>query len=72
MRSYLMEEADGLLVDRHAALVSSFRSRFFGTTPARLPSESQLAFEEKWRNIQLSGPKTRGSAVDGAPAKKLV
>lgn len=72
MRSYIMEEADGLLVDRHAALVSSFRSRFFGITPALLPSVAMLEFEEKWRNIQLSGPKTRGSAVDDTPAKKLV
>lgn len=72
MRAYAMNEASAQLVEEHATLVENFRNRFFGRCAANLPSKSIMAFEEKWRAVQLNGPRTRGSSVDATPAKALI
>ena len=72
MRAYAMNECGAELVEQHAALIQNFRNRFFGRTAAPLPSEAILAFEDKWRSVQLNGPKRRGSDIDGIPAKSLI
>jgi hypothetical protein len=37
--------------------------RFFGQMPPALPTPAMLAFEDKWRAVQLSGPVSKGSLV---------
>lgn len=73
MRAFLAEDADASLIEAEAALLERFSARFFGKKAPLIPSEAMLTFENKWRETQLSqGPLTRGSNVDGAPAKSLV
>jgi len=61
MRAYAMEEAPAVLVEANAAMVEDFRLRFFGRQEAKLPSTAMLAWEEKWREVQRNGPRTKGS-----------
>ena len=72
MRAYAMEEIDGETVSAYSAIADNFTERFFGRKPPVLPSQKMLDFEEKWREVQLRGPKTRGSSVDASPAKSLI
>jgi len=72
MRAYAMNETGAEWIAQHTALVERFRNRFLGRSAVALPSASIMAFEEKWRTVQLNGPKTRGSAVDATPAKHLI
>jgi hypothetical protein len=73
MRTYDMEDVSPALIEEQAALLEKFSARFFGKMPPPLPTEAMLAFEEKWRNVQLTqGPLTRGSSVDANPAKSLI
>ena len=73
MRAYAMEEADASLIEMHTSINDNFTARFFGRKEPSLPSERLLAFEDKWRAIQIErGPKTRGSSVDAKPAKSLI
>ena len=64
MRAYAMGEAPASLVEQSAALALDYRARFFGKKPPILPTETQLAFEEKWRARHLEGPTTKGSTLD--------
>lgn len=72
MRNYVMNEIGAELVEQYSGLVESYRKRFFGRTAVLLPSEAIMAFEDKWRKVQLNGPKTRGSSVDATPSKSLI
>ena len=73
MRAYYMEDADASLIEAQAALLERFSARFFGKMAPVMPSENMMAFENKWRAVQLAqGPLTRGSSVDATPAKSLI
>ena len=72
MRAYAMNECGAELVEQNAALCQVFRNRFFGKTAAAYPAKEIFDFEDKWRAVQLNGPKTRGSSVDATPAKTLI
>ena len=73
LRTYDMENVSPSLIESQVALLEKFSARFFGKMPPPLPTEAMLAFEEKWRNVQLrQGPLTRGSSVDANPAKSLI
>lgn len=72
MRAFAMEDADISLVEQHTALGEKFTARYFGRMEPKLPSPAIHAFEEKWRAIQQSGPKVRGSNVDSKPNKTIV
>lgn len=63
MRAYAMGEADAQLIELQAQLADNFRKRFFGQMPPALPTPAMLAFEEKWRAVQLNGPVSKGSLV---------
>lgn len=63
MRAYAIGEADASLVEQHAALVESYTDRFFGRKPPVLPTPAILAFEDKWREVHMNGPITKGSLV---------
>jgi len=71
MRAFAIEEGSREAIEAQAALVDSFRDRFFGKTPPQLPSQKMLDFEEKWRKIHLEqGPDTKGSRI--ATGKRTV
>ena len=66
MRAYAMEDAPAALIELLAEQSAKFEDRFFGRVPAPVPSASAIAFEEKWRAVQLNGPITKGSKIDAA------
>ena len=63
MRAYAMGEAEAALIELQAKLADNFRKRFFGQMPPALPTPAMIAFEEKWREVQLNGPISKGSIV---------
>ncbi|MBQ7322247.1 MAG: hypothetical protein IJW99_09130 [Clostridia bacterium] len=63
MRAYAIGEAEAQLIELQAQLADNFRMRFFGQMPPALPTPAMLAFEEKWREVQLNGPISKGSIV---------
>ena len=67
MRAYAMGEAPKELIEMQAAQAENFSRCFLGKEPPVLPSDEILAFEEKWRAVQLSGPQTKGSGVNAPP-----
>ena len=63
MRAYAVGEADAQLIELQAQLADNFRKRFFGQMPPALPTPAMIAFEEKWREVQMNGPISKGSIV---------
>ena len=73
MRAYAMDDADASLIEANTEIAEKLTARFFGRVAPTYPSEKLLAFEDKWRAIQIEkGPKTRGSSVDATPSKTLI
>ena len=72
MRAYAMEEASAEVIEAQNAIAEAFSEWFFGRLAPKAPSEKLISFEEKWRAVQLDGPRARGSSVDAAPAKRLI
>lgn len=72
MRAYLMGGIGASVINAYTEMADDFTAKFFGKKAPTLPSPEILAFEEKWRAVQLNGPKTRGSAVDSTPAPSLI
>jgi hypothetical protein len=66
MRAYAMGDAPKELVELNEALAERFRMRYFGRMDALCPSDEMLAFENKWRAVQLQGPLNKGSNIYGA------
>ena len=67
MRAYAMGAAPADLIEMTARMNAEAADRFFGRSPALLPSPEMLVFEEKWRRIHVEeGPATKGSAIDSA------
>ena len=71
MRAYAIGEAEKELVEVQAKYAKDFRDRFFGKQPPIFPSKKHLAFEDKWRAIQLQGPRTKGSGIRPDPNKPV-
>ncbi len=67
MREYLVGEEEGSLLAAMAGRADLFYERCFGRREMALPHEERLAFEEKWRKVQLSGPATKGSGLTVRP-----
>ena len=65
MRAYAMGDAPKELVELNEALAERFRLRYFGRMDALCPSKEMLDFENKWRAVQLEGPKNKGSNIYG-------
>ncbi|MBR5230692.1 MAG: CehA/McbA family metallohydrolase [Clostridia bacterium] len=65
MRAYAMEECDKAVIEGMTRVCHDWRDRFFGRKAAHLPGEKIRAFEEKWRDAQMKGPKTKGSRIYG-------
>jgi len=72
MRAFAMEDGDIALAEQQNVLAEKFTARYFGHMEPKLPSPAMLAFEEKWRAVQLTGPKVKGSNVDAKPNKIIV
>ena len=62
MQRYAIGEATSEFVTEAARCCEDYTDRFFGRKPPVLPSSDMLAFEDKWREEQLRGPMTKGSA----------
>ena len=67
MREYAIGRADKSLVEAFAKQARSYRAQFFGKESIPLPTKEALEWEEKWRDIQRSGPLTKGSRVSAPP-----
>ena len=63
MRAYVMGDAPGALVELSAELAERFRLRFFGGIAPLCPTADILAFEDKWRDVHMNGPLTKGSGL---------
>lgn len=63
MRAYAMGECSKELIELQANATENHRKRFFGELAPVLPSEDMLEFENRWREVHLAGPKTKGSLV---------
>jgi len=72
MRAYAMGDADAALIETQVAQSEKFRARFFGRLPAPLPSSAVLQFEEKWRQVHLNGPHTKGGTLDSASVTRQI
>ena len=70
MRAYAMGDAEATLVECQAAQSEKFRKRFFGHLPAFAPDADTLAFEAKWREVQLNGPLTKGGTIEAPPVTR--
>ena len=66
MRAYAMNDAPAALIELQSAQSEKFAARFFGREKCLTPDASAIAFEKKWRAVQLDGPITKGSKVDAA------
>ena len=67
MREYAIGRADKSLVEAFAKQARSYRAQFFGKESIPLPTKEALEWEEKWRDVQRSGPLTKGSRVSAPP-----
>ncbi len=71
MRAYAIGDASKELVELQADLAERFRERFFGKREALCPDSNAIAFENKWREVQMDGPITKGSSIKGNPTRQL-
>ena len=71
MRAYAMEDCSAALVEMYAELIERHYSRFFGRTEAYTPSKTIRDFEQKWREVQLNGPVTKGSSIDPPVTRQI-
>jgi predicted metal-dependent phosphoesterase TrpH len=63
MRNYLMGVSPASLIESCAEQTSYYKDVFFGLREPVLPTTEILDFEDKWREVQLAGPVTKGSAA---------
>ncbi|MBR2353239.1 MAG: PHP domain-containing protein [Clostridia bacterium] len=64
MRAYAMSDAPAELVTLQAEYADKVADRYFGKAEPKLPDAAIIAFENKWREVQLNGPITKGSSID--------
>jgi hypothetical protein len=67
MREFAIGRADKSLVEVFAKQARTYRAQFFGKESIITPSKEALEWEEKWRNVQRSGPMTKGSRLVAPP-----
>ena len=64
MRAYAMNDAPKEMITLQAEYAEKVADRYFGRQAPKLPDETIIAFEDKWRAVHLDGPVTKGSAID--------
>ena len=63
MRSYAMGDASAALIEAQVEQSEKFRLRFFGKLKPALPSPEIIEFENRWREVHLKSPITKGSGI---------
>ncbi len=61
MREYAMGRTPRETLEAQVAQTADFCDRFFGRRPPVLPDEEMLALENKWREVHVAGPASKGS-----------
>jgi hypothetical protein len=65
MRQHALGLNRKTVIDGLAEMSEDHYLRFFGRIAPLVPSEEVIAFEEKWRAVQLEGPTSKGSKIYG-------
>lgn len=63
MKEFSIGRADKTMIELFAKQARDYRLCFFGKQEPVLPTQEMLDWEEKWRNVQKHGPKTKGSGI---------
>ena len=63
MRAYAIGAVGSSVIECQAAHTEDFRLRFFGRKAPVVPTKEIIDFENKWREVQMNGPKTKGSNI---------
>ena len=61
MRQYAMGYTPASTIEAQVEQTERFKARFFGRALPVLPDEEMLALEDKWREIHVNGPTSKGS-----------
>ncbi|MBQ4140035.1 MAG: PHP domain-containing protein [Clostridia bacterium] len=64
MVNYLMGISPASLIEAQVAQTLAFKDEFFGRTAPASISDNIFEFENKWREVQLAGPRGKGSAAN--------
>ena len=72
MRNYAMDDASKSLIEAQVKQSDAYRLRFFGKKSPPLPTARMLAFEEKWRALQMNGPSGKGSHIHADPPTRQI
>lgn len=64
MVNYLMGISPASLIEAQVAQTLAFKDEFFGRKDPVPVSEEIFEFENKWREVQLAGPRGKGSAAN--------
>lgn len=64
MRAYAIGDAPASLIELQVEQSERFRLRFFGKLAPSLPSPEVIEFENRWREVHLKSPITKGSTLD--------
>lgn len=65
MRQHALGLNRKAVIDGLAEMSEDHYLRFFGRIAPLVPSEEVIAFEEKWRAVQMDGPTSKGSKIYG-------
>jgi hypothetical protein len=73
MRAYSIGDADASLIEAQVKQTEGFKARFFGKAAPVVPTKKIIDFENKWREVQMNGPKTKGSNLtyEGKPTMQI-
>jgi len=71
MRLYALNDTPRELVELCTNEAEKFKDRFFGKKPAHTPDSDMLEFEERWRDVQLNGPRNKGSNIYGSANRQI-
>jgi hypothetical protein len=73
MRAYAIGEVEASLIEAQVKQTEGFKARFFGKAAPVVPTKKIIDFENKWREVQMNGPKTKGSNLtyEGKPNMQI-
>ncbi len=72
MRRYSVGEDSSAAIENIAHLAEENYERFFGKREPLYPTKEMLEFEDKWREVQMAGPHTKGSHIYGSPETRQI
>lgn len=71
MRNYAMDTCGAEVIETQVAVSEDFTACFFGRKTPKLPSQKVKDSITKWREIQLQGPTTKGSSLNGPITRQI-